>query len=133
MPFQHQVLDESWLLESVHLAPVIPVLPYIDAPPQKFRFPLLQRDAKLLLLNVLERDESLFIAMDSIQENLNNTAAGVTENFQAAHEREEGTIEKAKATFQENVADKLPVPTPPLELPLCKPLPMNFRVIAPPG
>mgnify|MGYP002782264868 CR=1 FL=1 len=50
--------------------------------------------------------------MDSIQENLNNTTEGIQENFQAAHEREEGTIEKAKEAFQENVADKFPVPTP---------------------
>lgn len=55
---------------------------------------------------------SLFTAMDSIQTNLNNATEGIQENFQTAHEREEATIEKAKEAFQENVADKFPVPTP---------------------
>jgi rhodanese-related sulfurtransferase len=50
--------------------------------------------------------------MDSIQENLNNKAEGIQENFQVAHEGEEGTIEKAKEAFQKNIADKFPVPTP---------------------
>lgn len=52
---------------------------------------------------------------DTMQNNLENLPTNpdqVRDDFQAAHEREEGTIEKAKENFQENVADKLPVPTP---------------------
>jgi rhodanese-related sulfurtransferase len=48
----------------------------------------------------------------NLEENLPTNPDQVRDSFQAAHEREEGTIEKGKEAFQENVASKLPVPTP---------------------
>lgn len=52
-----------------------------------------------------------------VQENLSpeNIQANVDraqEGFEKAHQREEETLGRAKENFQENVADKLPVPTP---------------------
>jgi rhodanese-related sulfurtransferase len=60
--------------------------------------------------------------MDNIQqniqenlkpENLEENADRVREGFEAAHKREEETVGNAKESFQENVATKFPVPTPP--------------------
>jgi rhodanese-related sulfurtransferase len=45
---------------------------------------------------------------ENIQDNVNR----VEEGFEKAHQREEETLGNAKENFQENVADKFPVPTP---------------------
>jgi rhodanese-related sulfurtransferase len=45
-------------------------------------------------------------------ENIQDTTNRVEEGFKKAHQREEETLGRAKENFQENVADKFPVPTP---------------------
>lgn len=48
------------------------------------------------------------LSPENIQDNVNQ----VEEGFEKAHQREEETLGRAKENFQDNVADKLPVPTP---------------------
>ncbi len=55
--------------------------------------------------------------MQGIQENLNpeniqDNVNRVEEGFEKAHQAEEETLGRAKENFQDNVADKIPVPTP---------------------
>lgn len=52
------------------------------------------------------------LSPENIQDNVNQVEAG----FEKAHQREEETLGRAKENFQNNVANKFPVPTPTSEI-----------------